>query len=91
MGVAEALAAQVSHEVTSLLPDAEAFDIGGGAVAEPAIELCRVFELLAARSGDGKEAARDLGKASKIAPELFKLCDGENVFLPVTPALFHVL
>ena len=34
-------------------PLAQSFEIGGGAVAEPAVELGRVFELLAAEAGDG--------------------------------------
>ncbi len=44
----------------ALLPLAKAFEVGGGAVAEPAVELGLVFELLAAGAGVSCEALTPL-------------------------------
>ena len=73
-----------------LSPGAEVFDERGGAVAEPAIELGLVLELLTAHSGDGDELAVDVRKGGEVAPEFFELGDGEDVFLGVAPAFFDV-
>ena len=65
--------------------------MGGGAVAEPAVELGLVFELLAAGPGDDEEAGVDFGEGGHVAPEFFELGDGEDIFLAVAPAFFDVL
>ena len=72
------------------LPIAEAGDVGGGAVALPAVELRLVLELLAAGAGDEGEGAGDVGEAGHVAPEFFELGDGVDVFLAVAPAFFYV-
>lgn len=65
--------------------------MGGGAVAEPAVELGGVLELLAAEAGDGEVMGLDGGQAGHVHPEFFKLADGEDVLLAVAPAFFDVL
>lgn len=72
------------------IPGAEAFEVGGGAIAEPAVELGGVFELLAAAAGDGDEAGGEVGEAAHVDPEFFELADGEDVFLAVAPAFLDV-
>ena len=64
--------------------------MSGGAVAEPAIELGLVLELLAAQSRDSDELAIDVRQGGEIAPEFLELSDRENVFLGVAPAFFDV-
>ena len=76
-----------AHEV---LPVAEAGDVGGGAVALPAVELGLVFELLAALAGHEGEGVGDVGETGHVAPEFLELSDREHVFLTVAPALFHI-
>src|SRR5437870_3110515 len=71
-------------------PGAEGFNVAGGAVAEPTVELGLVFELLAARAGDNDKAAGDFRQSGHIAPEFFKLSDGKNILLPVAPPFFYI-
>ena len=64
-----ALLAEVRAAVgPELLPGAEGIGIGGGAVAEPGVELGGLFQLLAAAAGDGDEAAVQFGEGGHIAP-----------------------
>ena len=48
-------------------------DQGSRAVAQPAVELRLVLELLAAEAGDGDKAAVDRGQGGHVAPELLVL------------------
>lgn len=66
------------------------FDGGGGAIAEPAVELGLVLELLSAGAGDDHEAGGEVGEGGEVAPEFFELGDGKHVFLAVAPAAFDV-
>ena len=75
----------------ALLPLAKAFEVGGGAVAEPAVELGLVFELLAAGAGDDEEAAVGFGQGGHVAPQFFELGHGENILLAMAPAFFDFL
>ena len=43
-------------DASGLSPLAQPFEIRGGAVAEPAVELGGIFELLATEAGDGEVA-----------------------------------
>lgn len=72
-------------------PFAQFFQIRGGAVAQPAVELGWVLELLSAEAGDGGVAGIDGWKIAHVHPEFFKLADGENVLLAVAPAFFDLL
>ena len=63
--------------------------MGGGAVADPGVELGLFFELLAARARDDEEAAVALGEGTHVAPKFFELSDRENIFLAVAPAFFY--
>ena len=65
--------------------------MGGRAVAEPGIELGRVFKLLPTGSRDDKEFRFDIGEGGEVTPEFFELGDGEDVFLSVAPAFFDFL
>ena len=62
----------------------------GGAVAEPGIELGGVLELLSTPAGHHEVAAVGIGESGDVAPDLFELGDGEDVFLSVTPAFLDV-
>src|SRR6516225_344927 len=73
------------------VPGAEAFDERCGAVAEPAVELGGLFELLAALAGDEDETAVPFRESGHVTPELLELRDREDVFLAFAPALLHVL
>ena len=72
-------------------PSAEIFQIGSRAITQPAIELGGIFELLATEARHGEVASLDGGEIAHIAPEFFELADGENVFLAIAPAFFHLL
>src|SRR6266545_8353232 len=73
------------------LPLAQRFDVGSRAVAQPAVQLCLVLELLAAQARDNNETAVNLRNGGHVPPELFKLRYRENILLAVAPALLHVL
>ena len=72
-------------------PLAQRLDIRRGAVPQPAVELSRFLELLAAKSRNGDESTVQFGQRGHVTPQLFKLADGEDVFLAFAPALFDVL
>ena len=72
-------------------PAAEGADVVGGTVAEPGVELGGVLELLTAEAGDDEVATLGLRQGGEVAPEFLELGDGEDVFLSVAPALFHLL
>ena len=61
-----------------------------GAIAQPAVELGGVFELLAAKSGDCEKAGIGFGKGGEVSPEFFELSDREDIFLAMAPALLDV-
>ena len=61
------------------------------AVIGPAVELGRVFELLAAAAIDGQERTVQVGERAHVAPELLELGDRVDVFLSVAPAALDVL
>src|ERR1019366_6711083 len=70
---------------------AKTLDVGRGAVAEPAVKLSLVLELLAAQPWYHDEARIRLGQRGHVHPELLELGDGEDVFLAVAPTLLHFL
>lgn len=72
-------------------PVAEGFDEGGGAVAEPAVELGLVLELLTAGARDHEVAGVDFREGGEVAPEFLELGGGEDVLLTVAPAFLDVL
>lgn len=72
-------------------PLAEGFDVVGGAITEPGVELGGVLELLAAKAGDDEEVGLDFGEGGEVRPEFFELEDGEDVLLSVAPAFFYFL
>jgi hypothetical protein len=65
--------------------------VGGGAIAQPAVELRRLLELLAAHASHFDELAVPFGQAGHIAPEFFELSNWEYVLLAFAPSLLHVL
>src|SRR5687768_6344814 len=62
-------------------PLAQAFHVSRRAVAEPAVKLGLVFQLLAPGSGDDGVATGQLrlGEAGHVAPQLFELRHREHV------------
>src|SRR5947207_1640276 len=71
-------------------PRTEGFNVGGRAVAQPAIELRLVLELLAAVAVDLQVPAVEIRQSRHIAPELLVLRHREDVLLPVAPSALHV-
>ena len=63
---------RLARSVPRFGPGAERFDVGGGAVAEPAVELGLVLELLAAQAGDDDEAAVQARAARSCRPRVFR-------------------
>ena len=61
------------------------------AIPQPAIELGLVLELLAPLARHRDKARFHLRQGGHIHPQLFKLADGEDVFLAVSPALLTSL
>src|SRR4051812_27034720 len=57
------------------------------AVAQPAIELRHVFQLLTARARHAQELYGNIGQRAHVAPQFLELGDGENVLLRVAPAV----
>src|SRR4051812_42575005 len=60
-------------------PVAQRAHVRRRALAEPAVELGLVLELLPAAAGDDEEAAGDLRDRRHVAPQLLPLGDGEDV------------
>jgi hypothetical protein len=73
------------------LPGAEGFDVGGRAVAEPAVELGGIFKLLPAEAGHDDVAAVEVAEGGEVTPEFFELGDWEDIFLSVAPSFLDVL
>ena len=61
------------------------------AVVGPAVELGRVFELLATAAIDGQERTVQIGERAHVAPEFLELGDRVDILLPVAPAALDVL
>ena len=72
-------------------PLAERLDECGGAVAQPAVELGRLFELLAAAPWDGDKPAGQFRQRRHVSPELFELRYRQHILLTFSPAFFDVL
>src|SRR5262245_56370521 len=90
LGTDEFMPLQRDHQATAResqpsLPLTQALRVRRRAVAEPAVELGRVLELLAAQTRHDDEPALDLGQSREVAPQLFELRNREDILLPVTP------
>ena len=81
----------MTQAVAGGLPFAEFFERVGISLAEPAVELRLVLELLAARSRHDEERAIHFREGCDIAPEFFELDHGEDVLLAFAPAFLDVL
>src|SRR5262249_42425703 len=73
-----------------LIPIAEGFDVGGGAVAQPAIQLRLILELLAAQAGYDHKTGFDVRQSCHVDPEFFELGYGKDILLAVTPPLLNL-
>src|ERR1035437_414880 len=71
-------------ECLRLRPLAQGFDVGSRAVAEPAIELGLVFQLLAAQPGHHHEPAVHLGERRQVAPQVLELSHRERILLALS-------
>ena len=76
---------------TFLLPLTKRLHIRRRAVAQPAVQLGLVFELLAAQTGNDDEARIDLGKRGHVAPEFLELRHWKNILLAVPQRFFTSL
>ena len=67
-------------------PLTQAFHVRGGTVAQPAVELGLILELLTALSRHGYKPAIDFRQRGHVAPQFFKLRDRKNILLVVALA-----
>jgi hypothetical protein len=74
-----------------LPPSRERFDVRRGPIAEPAIELGLVLQLLPPQARHDDEPGIEFGECGEVAPELLELGDGEDVFLPCPQRFFTSL
>lgn len=73
-----------------LLPLTKGLDMVRAAIPLPRIQLCLCFQLLPTLQGSCKEGAVNLRQSAHVTPQFFELCNGEDVFLSVSPPLFDV-
>jgi hypothetical protein len=69
----------------------EALKVLARTIARPAVELSLVFELLAAKPRNDKEAAGSVRQGCHVTPKPLELGHWENVFLRISPALLYFL
>src|SRR6266540_4195435 len=79
-----------SSKAEYLSPLAQSLDVRRRAVAQPAVELRRILQLLAAQARHDDEARIYLRQCRHVAPELLELRHGEDILLPVAPAFLDL-
>ena len=72
------------------IESAQVLNVLCGTIAEPTIELSRIFELLTALAADLEKTAIEFWKRCQVAPQFLELRHREHIFLAMTPPLFDV-